>query len=442
MHGGLGSAEVGSLSLYLDSIRSIPVLSREETAAIARRRVTHEAAFRRTLCALPATAVALVDRWSERKSAGFVTGVLAAGYRDDRGRDWTRQVDETLGAVAVMLDRRKSLDRRRDPAARRERAALDRQIARRVADADPSVEELVFLCRHFGEVVSEAGSEASQRRLGLHARAARARLGQAQRALAAREDAVRALVRHNLKLVVRFAKRYRGLGLPFLDLIQEGNLGLLRAAQKFDPERGFTLSTYGVWWIEQAVVRAIQNHARAVRVPAHVYDRQLRYRAVARELRQRRGREPTRDELAAALELSGEDLDLVVASTWRIRSTQEALPGSEDLTLEELLADPRVADVVEGIDRGEVRRILDRAMGSLRPRERQVLEWRFGLAGGSSQTLEEIGNRIGLSRERVRQIQAAALARLRGGEGIERLAGSIGLVLAEPERVLGKAAEP
>jgi RNA polymerase primary sigma factor len=427
MHDALAAQDPGSLPLYFDSIRSIPLLTRAETAEVARRRVAHETAFRRTLCALPATAVALVERWSERKSAGFVTGVLAAGYRDDRGRDWSRQIDETLGAVAVMLDRRNRLGRRRDPAGRRERAALDRQIARRLADADPSVDELVSLCQHFEEVTSVAGAEAAQQRLGLHTRAARARLAHAQRALATRENAVRTLVRHNLKLVVKFAKRYRGLGLPFLDLIQEGNLGLLRAAEKFDPERGFTLSTYGVWWIEQAVVRAIQNHARTVRVPAHVYDRQLRYRAVAREMRQRQGREPTREEFAAALELSTEDVELVVASTRRIRSTQETLPGSEDLTLEELLADPQAPDVVDGIDRADVRRALDLAMRCLRPRERQVLEWRFGLAGGPSQTLEEIGNQIGLSRERVRQIQAAALARLRGGEGIERLAASIGL---------------
>jgi RNA polymerase primary sigma factor len=404
------------LDLYLAAIRAIPVLTREAAAAVAERRVAHEAAFRKAMCALPATAVAAVDRWSERKRAGFVTGVLAARYRDD------------LSAIAVMLDRRAGLGRRSDPDSRRERAALDRQIGRRVVDADPSTDLLVALCREFEKRV--AGDDAAvRRRLGLHTRAARARLDHALRALAGRDAAVRELARHNLKLVVRFAKRYRGLGLPFLDLIQEGNLGLLRAAEKFDPARGFSFSTYGVWWIEQAVVRAIQNQARAVRVPAHVYDRQLRYRAVADELRKSRGREPTGAELAAALELTPEDVELVVASTRRIHSTQETLPGTDDLTLEDLIVDPAAGDVLEAIDRHEVRDALDRAMGCLRPRERQILEWRFGLGGGPSQTLEEIGSRIGLSRERVRQIQSSALARLRGRDGIAGLAASLGLPL-------------
>ncbi len=425
------SRDDDSLDRYFESIRPIPVLTRKETAAVAERRVSQETSFRRAMCALPATAVAAVDRWSERKRAGFVTGVLAAGYRDDRGRDWSRRIDESLSAVAVMLDRRAGLGRRRDPPALRERAGLDRQIARRLAEADPGVDLLVSLFRGFEGVAASPDREAERRRLGLHTRAARARLDHLRRALGGREAAVGTLVHHNLKLVVRFAKRYRGLGLPFLDLIQEGNLGLLRAAEKFDPARGFTFSTYGVWWIEQAIVRAIQNHARTVRVPAHVYDRQLRYRAVARELRQSRGREPTSAEVAAALELSPEDVELVVASTRRIRSTSETLPGSEELTLEELLADPDSADPLDAIDRVDVSRALDRAMRCLRPRERQILEWRFGLAGGPSQTLEEIGGRIGLSRERVRQIQAAALARLRNREGIDRLAASIGLPLPE-----------
>ncbi len=428
-----GSGGGKELELYFAAIRPIPVLTRQETGVVAERRVAHEAAFRKAMCALPATAVAAVERWVERKRAGFVTGVFAARYRDDPDRDWSRHVDETLSAIAVMLDRRAALGRRGDPASRRERAALDRQIGRRVVDADPSTELLVALCREFEALVSAPDTGAARRRLMLHTRAARARLDHALRALSGRDAAVRELARHNLKLVVRFAKRYRGLGLPFLDLIQEGNLGLLRAAEKFDPSRGFSFSTYGVWWIEQAVVRAIQNHGRTVRVPAHVYDRQLRYRAVAHELSRSCGREPTGAELASALELTPEDVELVVASTRRIRSIQEPLPGSDALTLEDLIVDPAADDAVEVIDRREVRHVLDRAMGCLRPRERQILEWRFGLAGGPSQTLEEIGTRIGLSRERVRQIQSAALARLRGRDGIGRLAASLGLPLTETD---------
>jgi RNA polymerase sigma factor (sigma-70 family) len=425
-----------ALGVYLDRISPIAVLTREQTAEVAGRRVAHEAAFVKAMCALPATARAAVARWAERKADGFVTGVLAAGYRDRRDRDWSAHVDESLSAVAVMLDRRAALGRRRDAAAQRERAGLDRQIGQRMERAELSVDLLVELFRDFEDLLAREHEESAavdRRRLGLHARPARARLDHARRALAAREDALNTLVRHNLKLVVKFAKRYRGLGLPFLDLIQEGNVGLMRAAEKFDPARGFSFSTYGVWWIEQAAIRAIQNHARTVRVPAHVYDRQLRYRAVARDLRHRCGREPTGDELARMLEMTPEDVELVVATTRRIRSSSERIPGTEDLTLEEIFVDEDAADVVEAIDCLEVRSELDRAMRCLRPRERQILEWRYGLADGGARTLEEIGNQIGLSRERVRQIQASALARLRARRGIGALAASIGLPLPEPE---------
>jgi len=419
------SDERDALGRYLDAIRPIPVLSREDATALASRRARHEAIFRRAMCALPATAIAAVTRWSERKLEGFVTGVLAAGYREARGRDWSSGIDEFLSAVAVMLDRRSALGRRRDPDAQRERAALAREIARRLEGTDLAPELLIELCRDF-EALAAAPGAARCRRLRLHTRGSRARLEHARRALAARDAAARRLAQHNLKLVVKFAKRYRGLGVPFLDLIQEGNLGVLRAAEKFDPERGFSFSTYGVWWIEQALVRAVQNQSRTVRVPAHVYDRQLRYREAARSLRQSRGREPTRRELAAALALDPEDVELVVATTRPIRSTNEPVPGSDSLCLEDLIPDEG-ADAVETIERREVRHALDGALLDLRPRERQILEWRFGLSGDRSQTLEEIGVRMGVSRERVRQIQAAALARLRHREGIAALASAIGL---------------
>ena len=154
-------------------------------------------------------------------------------------------------------------------------------------------------------------------------------------------------VAHNLRLVVTQAKRFRNMGVAFLDLIQEGNLGLVRAVEKFDHSRGFKFSTYAVWWIEQALIRAIQNQSRTVRVPSHIYELQIGQRRIERELRQRLGRVPTRDELAAALEIEPEVLDRVRASAIPNASLSAPVPGTDGMVFEDLLADEEATDPLE-----------------------------------------------------------------------------------------------
>jgi RNA polymerase primary sigma factor len=221
------------------------------------------------------------------------------------------------------------------------------------------------------------------------------------------------LITANSRLVISVAKKYMGRGVPFLDLIQEGNIGLIRAAKKFDYRRGHKFSTYATWWIRQAVTRAIADQGRTIRVPVHMGDQINKLLRVQHQLTQRLGRDPSVEELAVALDVTPQKVENMIQVARRPLSLETPTDDEEDSVLGDFIQDEEVPAPDETATYNLLREHLETVLNGLPPREVRILQLRYGLLDGQAYTLEEVGRKMGVTRERVRQIEAQALSRLR-----------------------------
>ncbi len=437
--------ERGALVSYFHDIGDIPTLTKDQEVMLAKQIEAATLSVKHGILSVPFTARKAVEIWNQLQEDNRVTGKMSEsfGSGSPEGEDRGAHVDASLRQVSKLIVKREKLDAAGDADAK---ARLDARVSRKLAQADLSMQIFGRIRKELLRIRDEL--ETSQRRLR-SSTARTARTDQARRQQTRRRSELRArlraaeaeagmspedfvarmreiesswdelhdvkntFVRHNLKLVVAIAKDFRNMGIPFLDLIQEGNLGLIRAVEKFDYRRGHKFSTYALWWIRQALIRSIQNQSRTIRIPSHMYDTLLKFYRASSALEKKLGREPNTWEIAAELGTTPDQAEQLQRMTRDPLSLESEVRGTDSKHLKDFVKDPGTASPLDGLDHSRLERAAEDSISVLNERERSILRWRFGMRDESDHTLEEIGSKLGLSRERVRQLEARALAKLR-----------------------------
>lgn len=433
--------------IYLMQMGEIPMLSRKDEIRIARRIERTRTRFRNSMLAtdyLLQAAVALLEKVRDgRLRLDRTIEVSVTNLRAKRRLK--KLLEPNLHTLKHLLKRNRedfriAISRQQRSAERHE---AWRRLVRRRNRAVRLVEELGLRIQRLQPILEKL-QQISQRMTQLHRDLAEAqRLRQPERVAALRRElrhlmkvtlespatlrrrlaktqklqreydaAKRTLSAGNLRLVVSIAKRYRNRGVSFLDLIQEGNTGLMRAVDKFEAGRGYKFSTYATWWIRQAITRAIADQSRTIRVPVHVIENMSKVRSVTGELIQRRAGQPTLEETAAAAGLSVEETRCVLQMGRQPLSLDQPVSDHDDSYFGEFVADYREEDPLHQMNHEGLKRCLADALAGLTYREREIIRLRYGLADGYSYTLEEVGKIFSVTRERVRQIEAKAVRKL------------------------------